>query len=81
MPQGGSSLDIFWLCDKRLTDLDSLDAPDVLAQDIVDNLATGSERLCAIAAFLSQEMQTAFDQMTPLKPLGKWKSQTVAWCR
>ena len=33
-----TSLDIFWIKDKSLTDLDSLPNPDVLAADIIDNL-------------------------------------------
>ena len=33
-----TSLDIFWLKDKSLTDLDSLPSPDILAVQIVDNL-------------------------------------------
>jgi len=44
-----TSLDIFWLRDKSLTDLDSLDDPDVLAQEIVENLESGLESFCAIA--------------------------------
>lgn len=47
-----TSLDIFWLRDKSLTDLDSLDDPDVLAQEIVDNLAAGLESFRAIAGAL-----------------------------
>ena len=33
-----ASLDIFWIKDKSLADLDSLPAPDVLAMDIIENL-------------------------------------------
>lgn len=36
-----TSLDIFWLKDKSLTDLDNLPEPDVLAQDIIENLEAG----------------------------------------
>ena len=32
------SLDIFWVKDKSLADLDSLPDPDVLAEDIIENL-------------------------------------------
>jgi type I restriction enzyme, R subunit len=35
------SLDIFWLKDKSLTDLDNLPDPDVLAEDIIENLEAG----------------------------------------
>ena len=33
-----ASLDIFWIKDKFLADLDSLPAPDELAADIIENL-------------------------------------------
>lgn len=36
-----TSLDIFWLKDKSLTDLDNLPEPDELARDIVENLEAG----------------------------------------
>lgn len=36
-----TSLDIFWLKDKSLSDLDNLPEPDELAQDIVENLEAG----------------------------------------
>ena len=37
------SLDIFWVKDKSLADLDSLPDPDVLAADIIDNLQDALE--------------------------------------
>ena len=36
-----TSLDIFWLKDKSLSDLDNLPEPDVLATEIIDNLEAG----------------------------------------
>ena len=33
-----TSLDIFWIKDKSLADLDNLPDPDMSAQEIVDNL-------------------------------------------
>jgi len=36
-----TSLDIFWLKDKSLTDLDNLPEPDVLATEIIENLEAG----------------------------------------
>lgn len=36
-----TSLDLFWLKDKSLTDLDNLPEPDELAQDIIENLEAG----------------------------------------
>ncbi|MDR0312684.1 MAG: hypothetical protein LBI14_03730 [Treponema sp.] len=38
-----TSLDIFWLKDKSLTDLDNLPEPDVLAAEIMENLETALE--------------------------------------
>jgi len=36
-----TSLDITWIKDKSLTDLDNLPDPDVLAEEIIDNLQSG----------------------------------------
>ena len=36
-----TSLDIFWLRDKSLTDLDNLPDPDILAHEIIENLESG----------------------------------------
>jgi type I restriction enzyme M protein len=36
-----TSLDIFWLKDKSLTDLDNLPEPDIIAAEIVENLEAG----------------------------------------
>ena len=36
-----TSLDIFWLKDESLTDLDNLPEPDELAEEIIDNLEAG----------------------------------------
>lgn len=38
-----TSLDIFWLKDKSLTDLDNLPDPDVLAIEIIENIEAGLE--------------------------------------
>ncbi|MDY0288045.1 MAG: class I SAM-dependent DNA methyltransferase [Sphaerochaeta sp.] len=38
-----TSLDIFWIKDKSLTDFENLPAPDVLASDIIDNLQSALE--------------------------------------
>ena len=38
-----TSLDIFWLKDKSLADLDNLPAPDELAADIIENLQSALE--------------------------------------
>ena len=36
-----TSLDIFWIRDKSLTDLDNLPDPDVLANEIIENIESG----------------------------------------
>ena len=36
-----TSLDIFWIRDKTLTDLDNLAEPDDLAEEIIENLEAG----------------------------------------
>jgi type I restriction enzyme M protein len=47
-----TSLDIFWLKDKSLTDLDNLPEPDVLAQDIIENLEAGLDSFRQVLAGL-----------------------------
>ena len=47
-----TSLDITWLKDKSLTDLDNLPDPDVLANDIIENLEAGVESFKEIYAAL-----------------------------
>jgi type I restriction enzyme M protein len=46
------SLDIFWLKDKSLEDSDDLPKPDVLADEIADDLETALEQFQAISAKL-----------------------------
>ena len=38
-----TSLDIFWLKDKSLADLDNLPPPDILADEIMENLQSALE--------------------------------------
>ena len=47
-----TSLDIFWIKDKSLADLDNLPDPDVLAGEIIDNLETAMESFREIMAEL-----------------------------
>jgi type I restriction enzyme M protein len=47
-----TSLDITWLKDKSLADLDNLPDPDELAQDIIENIEAGLESFRAIMANL-----------------------------
>jgi type I restriction enzyme M protein len=49
-----TSLDIFWIKDKSLADLDSLPDPDVLAGEIMDNLETAMESFRAIMTELGK---------------------------
>lgn len=41
MARDKTSLDLFWLKDKSLTDLDNLPEPDELAEEIIENLEAG----------------------------------------
>jgi type I restriction enzyme M protein len=47
-----TSLDIFWLKDKSLADLDNLPEPDELAVEIIDNLEAGLESFRVVATAL-----------------------------
>ena len=49
-----TSLDIFWLKDKSLADLDNLPDPDVLAAEIVENLEAGLENFREILSSLNK---------------------------
>ena len=51
------SLDIFWVKDKSLADLDNLPEPDVLAEDIIENLQSALEGFQALQAKLSKKSQ------------------------
>jgi len=48
-----TSLDIFWLKDKSLADLDNLPEPDELAGEIIENLEAGLNSFRAVAAALA----------------------------
>ncbi len=47
-----TSLDIFWIKDKSLADLDNLPAPDELADDIIENLQSALESFQELQAQL-----------------------------
>ncbi|OYZ32103.1 MAG: hypothetical protein B7X89_10835 [Sulfuricurvum sp. 17-40-25] len=49
-----TSLDIFWLKDKSLADLDNLPDPDILANDIIDDLEAGLESFREIAGIIGE---------------------------
>jgi len=50
-----TSLDIFWLKDNSLTDLDNLPDPDALVEDIIENLESSLESLREISNHLNKE--------------------------
>lgn len=50
-----TNLDIFWLKDDSLEDLDNLSPPDVIAAEIVDNLEAALEQFRAVAEELEAE--------------------------
>ena len=49
-----TSLDIFWLKDKSLTDLDNLPEPDELAEEIIENLEAGLNSFREVLVRLQQ---------------------------
>lgn len=53
------NLDIFWLKDDSLEDMDSLPPPDVLAAEIVDNLEAALEQFRAVSAELAAGQEDA----------------------
>jgi type I restriction enzyme M protein len=52
MARDKTSLDIFWLKDKSLADLDNLPEPDDLAAEIIENIEAGLDSFKAIASVL-----------------------------
>ena len=49
-----TSLDVFWLKNKSLTDLDNLPKPDQLAEEIIENLEAGLASFRAVLAGLGK---------------------------
>lgn len=47
-----ANLDLFWLKDSSLTDLDNLPEPDLLAEEIIENLEAGRENLRSVLSGL-----------------------------
>lgn len=43
-----ASLDVFWLKDSSMTDLDSLPEPDILLEEILENLGGAMENFAAV---------------------------------
>ncbi|PKO71605.1 MAG: DNA methyltransferase [Betaproteobacteria bacterium HGW-Betaproteobacteria-14] len=54
-----ASLDIFWLKDESLADSDNLPAPEVIAQEIVEDLEAALEQFRLIAADLNDTSESA----------------------
>ena len=53
MARDKTSLDIFWIRDDNLADLDNLPDPDLLAEDIIENLEAGLESFKQIMASIN----------------------------
>ena len=51
-----TSLDVFWLKDKSLTDLDNLPEPDELAEQIIENLESGISSFREVLAGLEKSI-------------------------
>jgi type I restriction enzyme M protein len=49
-----TNLDIFWLKDESLTDLDNLPDPDVLANEIIENIEAGLESFREVAGIVEK---------------------------
>ena len=54
-----ASLDIFWLKDESLEDSENLPDPDILAQEIVEDLEAALEQFREIASDLGEEEKEA----------------------
>ena len=52
-----TSLDIFWLKDKSLADLDNLPEPDELAEEIIENIEAGLDSFRAVLSNLNADAQ------------------------
>jgi type I restriction enzyme M protein len=53
-----ASLDIFWLKDESLADSDNLPAPEIIAQEIVEDLQAALEQFKLIAGDLGADVET-----------------------
>lgn len=49
-----TSLDIFWLKDKSLADLDDLPEPEELAEEIIENMEAGLDSFRTVLAVLNR---------------------------
>ncbi len=58
MRREGANLDLFWIRDKSLEDSADLEDPDVIAEEIVDDLQAALEQFAAIAADMGEREKT-----------------------
>lgn len=58
MRREGTNLDLFWIRDKSLEDSDDLKDPDVIADEIADDLEAALEEFAAITADLRERGET-----------------------
>ena len=56
------SLDIFWIKDKSLADLDNLPSPDVLAADIIENLQSALESFQELQQQLMKKNNIVYEE-------------------
>lgn len=76
-----TSLDITWLKDDSLPDLDNLPDPDVLANDIFENLRAGIERFEEIMVTINGGVRAAGRVHSPWTPtLGKTRKKWPSRC-
>ena len=59
MARDKTSLDLFWLRDKSLTDLENLPEPDELAEEIIENLEAGLDSFREVLATLATSERSA----------------------
>lgn len=52
-----TNLDIFWIKDKSLADLDNLPDPDILAEEIIENLQSGLDSFAEILETINGESE------------------------
>lgn len=59
MQRDKASLDLIWLRDESLEDMDNLPSPDVIAREIVEDLEAALAEFAAIAESLARPVQPA----------------------
>ena len=69
-----TSLDVFWLKDKSLTDLDNLPEPDELVEEIIENLEAG---LNSFRQVLSELQRPQLHRVSPTEPVDEYLFERV----